>query len=314
MRVAVSLPGFLIRLAGLLGASWLIVACSTSASPSSPVAPAATSTPIPLPGSIGLDVEIARSIAYANVGEVETKLDVYAPSEPGPWPVVIVAPGVNQSRSAVEDLSKTIASEGAVVYNIDVRFTVPFITGIQRIACAVRFARATAANYDGDPSWLTLVGNSDGAATAMVVALAGEDFEGDCAVTDASALPEAVVAFEGRYDYPTTADTTGSFDHTFLQDEDPELWHAINPYSHIGLNPDLHVRLVHGDDADAYWYDVPLEVSIEFHQTLVDAGYDVELIVLDGASHTALTGAYLFPDAFAMMVQQVMEATRNPSR
>ncbi len=208
----------------------------------------------------------------------------------------------------------TIASEGAVVYNIDVRFTVPFITGIERIACAVRFARATAADYGGDPSWITLVGNSAGAATGMVVALAGEDFGGDCAVSDASALPDAVVAYEGRYDYATTADATGSLDHTFLKDEDPELWHAINPYSYIGRNPELHVCLVHGDDEDAYWYDVPLEASIEFHEALADAGYDVELVVLEGASHTALISNYLFPDAFALMVQQVMESTRHASQ
>lgn len=41
------------------------------------------------------------------------------------WPVVIVAHGMDQSRSRFEPLAKAIASEGAVVYNIDVAFSFP---------------------------------------------------------------------------------------------------------------------------------------------------------------------------------------------
>jgi acetyl esterase/lipase len=152
----------------------------------------------------------------------------------------------------------------------------------------------------GDPGWITLVGNSAGAATGAVVALAGDDFEGDCFVTDASALLDALVAFEGPYDYATTV-YNSYYDHTILKDEDPELWEAINPYSHIGRNPDLQVRLVYGDDADVAWYDVLPEVSIEFHQALADAGYDVELILVEGAVHNALGTSY--SDAFAVTVQ-----------
>jgi hypothetical protein len=35
-----------------------------------------------------------------------------------------------------------------------------------------------------------------------------------------------------------------------LREEDAELWESIYPYSYIGGNPDLVVRLIHGDDTD----------------------------------------------------------------
>lgn len=308
-------------------ASWLVVACSTSPSPAptrAPAAPTATSAPpnTPTPTTVPspeatpsssaevatLATEITKDIVYANVDGIETSLDVYAPSEPGPWPVVVVAHGNRQDRSVFARFAEAIASQGAVVYNIDVAFTFPHLIGIERIACAVRFARTTAADYGGEPSRITLVGSSAGASTGAVVAMAGDDFEGDCVTSGVSALPDALIAFEGSYDYATTA--YGSWDHTILKDEDPELWHAINPYSHIGRNPDLQVRLIHGDDLDLNWYDVPPEVSREFYQALADAGYDVELIIVEGAIHTDLSNTY--SEVFALTLPLVFELAHSP--
>lgn len=254
-------------------------------------------------------IEKTSDIHYATVDEKRTELDVYAPSESGPWPVMIIVHGVAQSRVVFSDLSEAVASEGAVVYNIDAKFEVPFITSIQRIACAVRFARATAADYGGDPSRITLVGHSAGASTGAVVALAGDDYEGDCVVTEGSALVDALVAYEGG-GYLQGDGTR--YDHTYLIDEDPELWRAIDPYSQIGRNLSLRVRLIHGDDNDRYWSDVPPERSIEFHQALADAGYDVELFIVEGDPHQALTDSYY--EAFALTVQQAMELAQSSSK
>jgi acetyl esterase/lipase len=194
------------------------------------------------------------------------------------------------------------------VYNIDVMHGRPHLTSaLERIACAVRFARDTAADYGGDPSWISLVGHSAGAHDGAVIALAGDDFAGDCAVTDASALVDALVAYEGPYDWTTTV-YHSSFDYTSMKNEDPELWHAINPYSQIGRNPELQVRLIHGNAEDVAWYDVPLEVSMEFYQALTEAGYDVELTVMEGATHRVGS------DVMAMTVEQVMNLARSSSQ
>ncbi len=261
--------------------------------------PATAATPSPAPPQ---QPTVTSNIAYT----VGKHLDVYAPSGPGPWPVVVVVHGILQSRGEFALLAEATASEGAVVFNIDVTMAPPFLTAIEQIACAVRFARATAADHGGDPTRITLVGNSSGAHTGAVVAMAGDEFEGDCLVTDGSALTEALVGYEGTYDVATHV--YGDVNLPPLEQEDPELWQAINTYSHIGGNPDLVVRLIHGEDVDDIWYETLPETSVDFHDALLDAGYDVELTLLEGATH----GDLLFrTEAFEVTVQQVLEVARG---
>ena len=262
-----------------------------------------TSTIAPTTNTVLLEqLTVTSSIEYADLA----LLDVYAPSAPGPWPVVLVVHGISQSRSEFKPLAEAIASEGATVFNVGVPTSPPFLETIGHLACAVRFARATAADHGGDPGRITVVGNSLGAATGAVVALAGDEFEGDCVVNEVSAVPDALVGYEGPYDYAT---------HDYqavnlipLRDEDPELWQAVNPYAHIGGNTDLVVRLIHGEDVDDIWYEVKPVASREFHQALADAGYDVELTLIEGATHVDLRPG---TEAFEVTIEQVLETARG---
>ena len=90
-----------------------------------------------------------------------------------------------------------------------------------------------------------------------------------------------------------------------MREEDAELWETMDSHTHIGGNPDLVVRLIHGDDTDVDWHEVPRQVSVEFHQALAEAGYDAEVTLLDGPSHLGLT----IPSskAFEEAVQQVLQ-------
>lgn len=257
--------------------------------------PSATTTQLP-----------TKDIAYTVDNGMQ--LDVYAPQEPGPWPVVIVAHGCPQSRSPFQRLAEDIATEGAVVFNVDFDCQFPPLTGIEDIACAVRFARSAAADYGGDPTRITLVGNSAGASNGVIVGIDGDDFSGDCVVTEGSALLDGFVGYEGDYDRASATTSPPSepdLDLVASREEDPDLWEAIDPYSHIGGNPDLVVHLIHGDDTDVAWYEVPRAVSVDFYQALTDAGYDVELTLLDGASHIDLT--HYFTEAFDVTVRLVMQ-------
>jgi acetyl esterase/lipase len=246
---------------------------------------------------------VTRNLSYT--ADESRQLDVYTPSDPGPWPVVVIIPGASQSRSAYVHLAEAIAFEGAVVYNVGVSMYEPFPEATREVACAVRFARTTAADHGGDASRVTLVGHSAGAALGMVVAMAGDDYARDCVVTDGSALVDALVGYEGPFDWATTDYDVVNL--VPLRDDDPEAWRAIDPYTHIGGNPDLVVRLVHGDDADVAWYEVPRAVSVEFDQALLEAGYDAELTLLEDAHH----GAILDPEAEAadVIVRQALMPT-----
>ena len=317
MRLNFSLQRIFWKLASLVITLLLVAACVSSPSPIPTTAPATTSathkpaaTPRSPEETATLNIEVNRDIVYATVDNRDTKLDVVAPSQQGPWPVVVVVHGWAQTQKGLEPLARAIASQGAVVFNTDVAFTFPFLSVIERLACAVRFARATASDYDGDPNRIILVGNSMGAASGVVVSLAGDDFDGDCVVSDVSALPDALVAYEGPYDFATT-NYNGVGDHTAFYQEDPELLNTFDPYSHIGRNLDVQIRLVHGEDVDDQWYEPKPEVSIELYKELAESGYEVELIFVDGASHIDLTN--FISDAFTLMVQQVMELARSSS-
>jgi acetyl esterase/lipase len=235
----------------------------------------------------GLSVERHAGIDYTGTGSFN-RMDVWAPTETGDWPAVIIVHGVaDQSMSGFQPLAEAIASEGAVVYNIDVDSTIPWITAIEQVACAVRYARAHGVDFGGGPSEVLLLGNSTGAAVASVVALGGADFAGPCAAAGASAEVDAFVGYEGDYDYLRTADYFLA-DHRYLEDEDPELFASMDPYGHVGENTDLTVHLLHGQDEDAMWYEIPPAVSDEFCTTLEEAGYAAEMTVLEGSDHKDL--------------------------
>lgn len=283
---------------------------AVSGTPTSETTPTLNSETTPT-----LTTESLLNIVYANINEVATKLDVHAPDESGPWPVVIIVHGVSQSKKTFQPLAESIASQGAVVYNITVKHTFPNTIAIKRIVCAVRFARATAAEYGGDPSRVTLVGNSAGANTGIIVALIGDRIEQDsigagCLEEEGPVYVDAFVGYEGGYDIATTVYPT-PYDHSHLKEKDPDLWEATNPYSHIGQNPELQIRLIHGDDNDTAWYDFSPKISQDFYQALDEAGYDVELTIVDDNAHTALTNDDT--DAFAKMVETVMNVAHITS-
>lgn len=117
-----------------------------------------------------------------------------------------------------------------------------------------------------------------------------------------------MVLIEGPYDYITKG--YAEVDHSFLEDEDPELYEAINPYSHIGRNPDLKIRLIHGMDEDVAWFQTVPQVSIDFQQALEEAGYDATLTFVEGAHHTDVAEDSN-SDLFKETVKQTMEVANS---
>jgi predicted esterase len=244
-------------------------------------------------------VSVTEDLVYTipQFGAVlEQSLDVHVPDvdfeDENGRPVFIVAHGLMQGKRDFSDLSKAIAAQGSVVFNVNW----PVYSGesmlrkngarlremSETLACAVRFAHANADDYGGNPQQIVLVGFSAGAGMGSLVALAGESLDQqwdalalesgeparqvDCVALEGSAHVDGFVGIGGSY---------GRFDP--LRYEMPDLWSVVSQSAHVGENPELRVRLLHGKTDSM----VPIEASEDFSNLLASAGYDVGLFRFD---------------------------------
>lgn len=186
----------------------------------------------------------------------------------------------------VQGLAEAIAERGAVVFNAPYRLGLQgggFPATFEDVACAIRFASVRSADFGGDPTRLVVVGYSAGAHLGAVAALAADTFDGDCAVPMSDVLPDRFVGLAGPYNTDAVAPLIRQF---FGTDPsiDPEPWRLGNPLTYLGRNPNLVVRLAHGDQDQV----VPLLFSESFAEQLQQAGYDVTLTVVPNAGHSDL--------------------------
>ena len=216
-------------------------------------------------------------------------LDVLAPDTPGTYPVVVIFHGggwVGGSPDDIAPLAEALAAAGAVVFNAPYRLALRgggYPMTFEDASCAVRFARQHAAGFGGDPGFVTVVGYSAGAHIGAITALTGDSFSGDCVVESGNALPNGFVGVAGPYDTDLLDPLMGVF---FGKDraEDPASWENGNPHNHVGENPNLIVRLIHGElDLLA-----PVEFSMALDEDLTRAGYDVEFTVVKDGTHTSV--------------------------
>jgi acetyl esterase/lipase len=180
----------------------------------------------------------------------------------------------------MEPLASSLASAGIVVFNSTYRTSVGgYPESFDDVACDIRFALSKAPEYTTSTGPLTVVAHSAGAHIGSVVSLAGDLFGQDCDL-GADVVVDRFVGLAGPYD-PTlySAVLTGYFGTRLEEDSAP--WEAGSPYSYLDDNPSLKMLLIHGTDDDL----VPIRSSELLAEAAADAGLDVELEELPGASH-----------------------------
>jgi len=164
------------------------------------------------------------------------------------------------------------------------------------VQTAIRWVKAHAATYNGDPSRIALFGHSAG---GHLVCLAAT-------VVDDSVRVQAVVGFapvtNHEQDLPVRKGLSTSLQNLLnrpmeLTPESLGLLREISPLNHVraGLPPFL---LIHGE-ADK---TVPIQQSRDFQARLQAAGVPCELMVIPGAPHGLLTWDKLAPDYTTRMV------------
>ena len=111
------------------------------------------------------------------------------------------------------------------------------------VAAAVRFARATAARYGGDPENVTLFGYGGGAMQAVVEALSGASASEGALDGAGSTIPDSLVLFDPDY---LLADSSAPWDQVLAAD--PGVMALQTPWAHLGRRVDFPITVIGSGD------------------------------------------------------------------
>jgi hypothetical protein len=266
-------------------------------------------------------VEVTKDVEYVKLLQPDApvqKLDVYAPTEEGPWPVVVILHGWYQNKENLNytSFAEELAGRGVVVFVPQRRYESSTLyeyvqdngRDIREVqgswACGIQFARGHAADYGGDGGRITVLGHES---AGLETAFFGDDLQAlweefasnrggpppqtECLGGGESARVDAYIAYGGDLHY-----------YERLSESDPELWELTSPFAVIGRNPALKVGLVHGGLATPSF----IERAVAYHEDLVEAGYDATQTVLGEAEWQI---PFSGPDREAL-IQLILEAAR----
>ncbi|AOS44490.1 Rhamnogalacturonan acetylesterase RhgT [Lacunisphaera limnophila] len=233
---------------------------------------------------------LLSDLTYGTAAGEKLLLDVSVPAGEGPFPVAILVHGGGWSGG-----DKATADGGAGIgpwfgpltaakytwFSINYRLAPQhrWPACLDDVLTAIRWVKANAAKFNGDPARIALFGHSAG---GHLVCLAAT-------VPDDSVRVEAVVGFAPVTNHEQELPRRGGLSPSLqkLLDRPKEitpeslgLLRAISPLNHVrpGLPPFL---LIHGD-ADQ---TVPIQQSHDFQAALQAHGVECDLMVLPGAAH-----------------------------
>jgi dienelactone hydrolase len=194
---------------------------------------------------------------------------VFAPDAEGRWPVIVAFHGVGGTGQDMAEIATRLAREGSVVFAPTYASDITTQEGVDRAAvdaeCGYRFARSIAAEYGGDLDQpVSLVGWSLGASAALAIGLTEE------------------------------IDPTGQFVSCFGQVPRPDIIVAISGCHYEGGQLDFVDTEAWGNkEADIVLLAGEKDTNCPAWETedaaaeMRSAGYEVDLLMLDGADHFA---------------------------
>ncbi len=195
----------------------------SGATTTSTTAPTTVQVSVP-PSVVDAPVTTTRDIVYMVVDDVEMGLDVYAPTEVGPWPVVVAFHGRSQQGKDApgNELVPAAAAEAGMVVFVPTWYSGdPFPLQFDDIDmltdagnCAVAYAQEHAADHGGNATRTVVYGFSAGTGPALAAAVdpSGSPIAGCEARTSPSPVA-GVVLGDGEYFWQSEA-----FDGAFAAD------------------------------------------------------------------------------------------------
>lgn len=273
------------------------------------LSPAPTRTYVPTPTSVPtIEPGPHEVLQTANIPYTSSlKLDVYAPAEPGPWPVVVVYHGgLGTTKEAMRRLSTAVASYGMVVFvpNWRPTLTEELERGAEDAACAVRFARAYAAEYGGNAARITGAGHSAGAMIAALMGLIGDEFSGDCLVEEGSGYLDGIAAIEGPYDMVEYSKTSSAYEKA-----PPEMWEKLSPMFYPARLPPREGVEFHIFISDLMRDPARADTHV-FYNRLLEGGHSAALTIVPGIKHGSFASP--LPETVSVIIEMARRQAALP--
>ncbi len=277
---------------------------TTSAGVAAP-APPVQDPPFVLPPA----VEQREGIVFATPPGKTLTLDLFRPREratrPAPGIVFVHGGGWRQgSPRAFWRQAAHLAALGIPGISVSYRFAPDhrFPAQLEDVQAAVRWLRANAGTLGVDP---TRIGAAGGSAGGHLVALLGTT---DAPVDGVSSRVQAVVAFNGVFDFPTLNTAGASGPRRDLLGEDPQMAQTASPLQHADgtAAPTL---LLHGTGDET----VPFAQSAAYAARLEALGVPVELVPSAGATHGFYNRPPHYQPALERMTRFFLAALGDPN-
>lgn len=270
--------------------------------------------------AVGTRAELRRDVEYGRADGVSLKLDVNVPDGAGPFPVAILVHGGGWSSGDKAgsdhpgngaDITPWFAPLTAAKFtwfSINYRYAPAhrWPAGFEDVQTAIRWVKAHAAEFKGDPDRIALLGHSAGGHLVCLAATLVDDRVRVQAVVGCAPVTNH------EQELPVRGGLSTSLQNLLdrpkaLTPESLGLLREISPLNHVrpGLPPFL---LLHGD-ADR---TVPLQQSLDFQAKLRANGVPCELIIIPGAPHALLAWEKFSPDYPARMIKWLRETLGGP--
>lgn len=250
------------------------------------------------------EAKIVRDIEYGSAAGVSLKLDVGMPAGEGPFPVALLVHGGGWSGGSKSGSDKpgngaditpwfdAFTAAGCVWFSIDYRLapTHRWPAHAEDVQTAIRWVKAHAAEYHGDPRRIVIVGHSAGGHLACLAGVSDDESTRVQAVIGFAPVTDLVSDTRRRGGASTSLQALFNIGPELTPETEKRLG-EVSPLTHVraGLPPCL---ILHGD-ADK---TVPIAMSHEYQEKMRAAGNTCDLIVLPGAPHGLLTWNKFLPD------------------
>jgi acetyl esterase/lipase len=259
-----------------------------------------------------------HDVEYLNVDGVTRLVRIYQPEGPGPFPMLLSIHGgawTDKDHTEYESTSTPLAATGIVVAAIGQRVGegFPYPVQLQDINYGVRWLKAHASGFNGDPDAVGGIGYSSGGHTLPLAAMRPDDPRYAALPLEGSPQVDAKFAFTiscwpviepyFRYEIAKEKGNTDLMEkhHIFFQGD--EAMHESTPINiiksgeKVTLSP---VLVMHGTADDV----MPIEASERFVAAYNGAGGKAELVPWQGKGHGWARAAGSEADEFVKIVSE----------